>query len=145
MTLARRSPAAVSAAAPDPVEALLRELVEQVRGLRADLAERRPATSLSRVDRERLARLLPAIGGTLGSEPFNSSEICEHDAAALRLGRAGLTAKQLGRLLRRAVGTPVGGYLVERLGEEAGAVLWRVVQVPEFLEVENLFVPRGAL
>jgi hypothetical protein len=113
------------------VEGLLRELVAEVRGLRSDLT-RRPVPSLSREDRARLSRLLPAIGATLGSELFNSAELHEHGSPALRLVRAGLNAKQLGRLLRRAANTPIDGYMVLHEGTEAGAALWRVVQVPDF-------------
>lgn len=110
---------------------LLRQILTEIRGLRADLAPT-GRRSLSREDRARLARLLPAIAGTLGSELFLTADVCEHDAAALRLVRANLNAKQLGRLLRRAVNTPIDGYLVLHEGTEAGAVLWRVVQVPDF-------------
>jgi hypothetical protein len=110
---------------------LLRELIAEVRGLRADLTrDRRPA--LSREDRARLARLLPVIGATLGPDLFLTAELFERDSAALRLVLAGLTVKQLGRLLRRAVDTPIDGYLVVREAVEAGAVVWRVVQVPDF-------------
>ena len=97
--------------------------------------------SVSRADRMVLDRLLPAIGGSIGSELFSSAEIIEHDAVALRLVCAGLPVKQLGRLLRRAADVPVSGYMVQRQGTEAGAVLWRVVQVPEFPRFEILSVP----
>jgi hypothetical protein len=130
-----------------PVEALLHEIRDEIRGLRADLGkaitDRLSVSSLSRADRGRLATLLPAIGGVFGSEEFHSADICEHDAAALRLVCAGLTARQLGRLLRRAAGTPIGGYLVERHGVEAGAVRWRVVHVPEFLGNDKVSVPHA--
>jgi hypothetical protein len=122
---------------------LLLELVEQVKGLRADLAQHRPPSSLSREDRVLLARLLPAIGGALGSELFTSADVCEHASAALRLVRAGMNAKQLGRLLRRAADTPVAGYLVKRQGSEAGAALWQISQVPEFPGNEKVSVPHA--
>jgi hypothetical protein len=50
-----------------------------------------------------------------------------------------LNVKQLGRLLARAVDIPVSGYMVQRVGSEAGAVLWRVVEVPEFSRVQKPF------
>ena len=59
----RRAPAAATEATETTVETLLRELVAEVRALRVDLRERRPAPSLSRSDRAVLARLLPAIAG----------------------------------------------------------------------------------
>jgi hypothetical protein len=115
----------------DDLAALLRELIDEVRGLRADQAQaRRP--SLSRVDRVALDRLLPAIAGVLGSEWFLASEAVKHPAPALRLVLQGISAKKLGRLLKRAAGQPIGGYLVTSGGTEAGVILWQVVQVANF-------------
>jgi hypothetical protein len=126
----------------DPVVDLLRELVEQVKGLRADLSrDRRPSLTLTRADRALLARLLPAIGGALGSDLFTARELLKHDSAALRLVTVGLNAKQLGRLLKRGEGHVIDGYLIQREGLELHAVLWRVVRVPAFSTVENLSVP----
>ncbi len=62
----------------------------------------------------------------MGSEPFHAAELIEHDAAALRLVCAGLSARRLGRLLRRAADIPIAGHVVKRRGVEAGAVLWRI-------------------
>ena len=110
--------------------ALLQELVTEVRGLRADLRrqERRQAlpVSLSRADRALLGYLLPAAAGTLGSELFCTSELFDSTHAALRVARRGLNARQVGRLLRRAVGIPIDGLVVERVASEAGAVVWRI-------------------
>jgi hypothetical protein len=132
-------------AVSNPIEDLLRELVAGQRRI-IELLERRDttrATPLSRADRAHLARLLPAIGAVLGSELFNSAEICEHEAPSLRLVCAGLSAKQFGRLLRRAADVAIDGYMVERQGIEAGAVLWRVVQVPEFSRNEKVSIPHA--
>jgi hypothetical protein len=107
------------------VELLLRELLTEVRGLRADLRERQ-ATSLSRADRALLARLLPAIGGALGSEPFPSRDL-PTASPGLRVVLRGVSAKQIGRLLSRAEGVPIDGYIVERCGIEINVTLWRVV------------------
>ena len=105
---------------------LLQQLVAEVRALRRDLIRQRSAGStLSRDDRAVLDQLLPVIGATFGSELFNSAEVCEREATGLRLVLGGLNVRQLGRLLRRAAGTPLDGYLVERQGTEAGATLWR--------------------
>jgi hypothetical protein len=129
---------------PDPVVDLLRALVAGQQRIIALLETRhRPATGLSRADRALLGRLLPVLGGVFGSELFNSADLCEHQAAALTLVLHGLNAKQVGRLLRRAVGTPIGGYLVERVGVEAGAVLWHVVRVPGFSGNEKVSVPHA--
>jgi len=110
----------------DPVLELLRELVAEVRGLRADLAQRRPAV-VTRTDRVRLAQLLPAIAATLGSEIFTVHELFASSAPALPLVLEGLTPGQVGKLLRRAIGVPVEQLVVERMGDEDRRVLWRVV------------------
>jgi 5-methylcytosine-specific restriction protein A len=38
----------------------------------------------------------------------------------------------LSKLLQRGEGHNIGGYLIQREGEELHVVLWRIVQVPEF-------------
>jgi hypothetical protein len=118
--------------AADPVADLLRELVWEVRGLRADLTVRRePARhALSRADLALLGRLLPAWAGTHGSdEQLTSRDLAADPAPAMRLVLRGLSVKQIGRLLARADGIPIGGYLVERCGIEINVTLWRVVAV----------------
>jgi hypothetical protein len=119
-----------------PVEELLLAVLIEMRGLRQDLAQRnqdaRPVilnSPLSRADLALLGRLLPAIGGALGSELFLVRELFGHDAAALRLALRELNAKQVGRLFRRAEGQAIGAYLIQREGVELHAVLWRVAQV----------------
>jgi hypothetical protein len=122
------------------VAALLRALIEKIDTLTALVEHRRPASTLSRIDRERLARMLPAIGGVYGSDPFLVRELFESDKAAIRLVRTGLNAKKIGRLFRRAERQAIGGYLVESQGTETHATLWRVLEVPEFPPVRNLLV-----
>jgi hypothetical protein len=120
------------------------ELLAEVRQLRGDLARLQGRSTLSRADRRILSKLLPALAGALGSELFLSCELLEH--AAVGLVCKGMSARQLGRLLRRSTGVPVDGYLVERVDEEAGAVVWRVVAVADFLGGQNSGVPlAGAL
>lgn len=109
------------------VEALLVELIHEVRLLRQAHERDDSPSTLNRADRDALARLLPAIAGTLGSDLFTARELIEHSAPALRLVCVGLSARQLGKLLRRAHGQPVGGYVVSSDGLEVGAVLWRVL------------------
>lgn len=114
------------------LEALLRELVVEVRGLRSDLGRDRKArfsATLSRADCAVLSRLLPAIGGALGSEPFLARDLFDHESAALRLVLSGLNAKRIGRLFQRGDGQAIDGYLVERAGDELHTTLWRVVEV----------------
>ena len=105
---------------------LLRALDAKVTALDAKLDRllaRRPSAPLSRDDRSRLARLLPAAAGVLGSEPLHASELCEHESAALRLVCAGLSSRRLGQLFRRAADIPIAGYVVKDCGFEAGVQL----------------------
>ena len=126
MTLAAMSPR--TTATPNAVETLLRELVTEVRGLRADLRERRAAASLSRGDRALLARLLPAAGGVFGSEPFLTRDLFESDSAALTLVLRGLNVRQVGRLFRRGEGLAIDAYMIQRDGVELHAILWRILK-----------------
>ena len=103
-------------------------LASRVEALEARDAARR----LSRVDRDRLRAILPAITGAFGSSTFLVREALASDAPGLRLVLADVAARSLGRLLRRATGVPVDGYVVERVTVEDGAVLWRVEAVAEF-------------
>ena len=123
------------------VAVLLAELIDEVKGLRADLAETvwhmhmphgesQIRSPLTRADRLQLGRLLPVVAGVFGSEPFLSRDLFEHDSAALRLVCRGRNARRLGRLFQRAAGQVVDGLMVERAGVELGAILWRCVGVP---------------
>ena len=113
---------------------LLRELVglqRQTLALQAQILavlERRNGsdTPLTRADRDVLTRLLPAIAGALGSEPFASRDL-RGAAPGLRVVLRGMSPKQIGRLLSRAEGTPIEGWLVERCGTEINVTLWRVL------------------
>jgi hypothetical protein len=130
--------------AVDEAPAWALELLDEIRALRAELARQQGQSTLTRADRAVLAKLLPAIGGVFGSEPFLSSEVCEHDEPGLRLVCTGISIRSLGRLLRRAAGVAVDGYMITRVAVEAGAVLWSVRRLPEFSEGQNSFVPPGA-
>jgi hypothetical protein len=109
---------------------VLRELVAEVKGLRADWQQQHGRhRTLSRADREQLSRLLPVIATTQGSELFTTAEVLTEPSPALALVLDGISARALGRLLRRAVGVSVDGLLVQADGSEAHRTLWRVVQV----------------
>lgn len=85
---------------------------------------------LTRADRLVLLRLLPVLAGVFGSDPFTSRDVVDDPSAALQLVLGGRTAKQIGRLLRRATGQPLAGFVVECAGIEINKVLlWRVLQV----------------
>src|SRR5688572_24874627 len=99
--------------------------------VRVAVLEKRSNTSaLRRADGEALGRILPALAGALGSEMFLASEAVASEHAALRLVLGGLSGRQLGRLLRRAEGVPVGSYTVHAQGVESGSILWAVLRVP---------------
>jgi hypothetical protein len=90
--------------------------------------QRRPST-MTRTDRTRLAAMLPAIAGALGSEPFASRDLVADDAApALRVVCRTLSIRQIGKLLARAEGMPIDEWLVERCGVEINVTLWRIVR-----------------
>jgi hypothetical protein len=107
---------------------LLGALVEEVRGLRADMAhnrQQRPSPTLGREDRTRLAAMLPAIAGAYGPEEFTSRDLAEDESPAVRLVVGGLSVKRLSKLFSRADGVPVAGLMVQRQGADLPTV-WRV-------------------
>jgi hypothetical protein len=109
------------------LEAVLAEL-HVIHGL---LEARSQTPGLSRADRELLERVLPAVAGVKGPEWFTTNELLASDAPAVRLVLADLSAKRVGRLFSRGVGQSVDGYVVERGGEEAHRVQWRIRQAVE--------------
>ena len=111
---------------------LLRAILAELQALRAD--QRQRSASLSRADQAHLARLLPAITGTFGSERVAVWELFEAPAVRLVLDALALNARQVGRLLRRAIGQPIAGLVVERdEKKELNRTLWRVTApVDEF-------------
>lgn len=111
----------------DPqLAALLEVLIAEVQGLRQDLRrDRRSDRTLSRTDRDQLERLLPAVGGAVGSEPFTVAEALE--LPAVRAVLRSMPAAQVGQLLQRARGVPIHGLVVERVGYELQCRLWRLV------------------
>ena len=56
-----------------------------------------------------------------------------------------LSAKSIGRLLARADGVPIDGWLVERCGVEINVALWHVVSVSHRLESGTGFGQSGAI
>jgi hypothetical protein len=110
----------------DPqVVALLETLIAEIRGLRGDLArDRRPRRALSRADVDRLSRLLPALAGCFGSEPFIVAEAFAQPA--VRVVTAGLAPPACGQLLQRARGIPIAGYVVTYDATELHRRVWRL-------------------
>ena len=109
----------------DAIETLLRDVLDELRGLCTDLRTHGQRALLTRRDLATLRKLLPAIVGALGSEPFASRDLCTSPATHVVL--RGLNVKQIGRLLARAEGIPIDGHVVDRCGVEINVALWRVL------------------
>lgn len=113
---------------PD-TQAVLLQILEELRGIRAQLEPRQSAES-----DEAAARLLAAIWVEIGNRAFVSREIVAHAALpksellreAIIAARGTLNAKSLGKLLRRVEGRPLGGLSVNRLSEDRDGAIWEV-------------------
>ena len=112
--------------AHEPVAAAvtLDDLMRQLVAIRALLEDERRPTPLNRADHELLTRLLPAIAGAFGSEPFASRDL--FTAAGVRVVVRDSSVKRIGQLLGRGVGTPINGLVIERAGHELSVCLWRL-------------------
>jgi hypothetical protein len=98
--------------------------LQALRGLVERLLERRPAP-LTPADRDRLARILPAVVGAWGSEPFASRDLPTD--AGVRVVLRGLSIKQVGKLLSRGADIPINGLMIERAGHEINVTLRHIV------------------
>jgi hypothetical protein len=117
----------------DPARDLNRieELLLEIRDTLLRMEATQVPAKCSAADREILTELLPGIVGMLGSLPFTVSEILR-DPALCSIVR--MNAHKLGALLARAAsdGAVINGLVVERLGIEHGACVWKVVaRLPE--------------
>jgi hypothetical protein len=128
------------------------DVLAQVRELRADVARGNaelcalrlevqrvtqcgphgPPRPLAPADSELLGALLPVMAEFAPpSLMWTAGEIFaqadEPDAGCLRTALAQIgSARALGKLLRRAVGVPIGGFVVERIADCRDGALWRV-------------------
>ena len=118
----------MTAADPALLDAVRRIVREELR------AALQPAPArLGDADRELLEALLPATFDAADGALFNVGELYRHArlplAADLRAALAPIGgAQRLGKLLRRAIGVPVAGFIVERVGEDRGSALWKVLR-----------------
>ncbi|HXG54018.1 MAG TPA: hypothetical protein VNJ03_01445 [Vicinamibacterales bacterium] len=109
-----------------PDHDVLEDVLAELRALRALLeGSRKP---LRRADGDRLARILPAVAGALGSHPFAVRDLFDDDSPALALVLTGMTTKSIAQLFSRGADQVIDGYVVQRAHRELNAQLWRVVR-----------------
>jgi hypothetical protein len=104
-------------------ERLLQKLLAEMRALRADvqaLTRRRETVNAG--------RLIAAIGRCAEEHDFNTGELFNHSRfdGPVKDMIAGMTPKQVGRVLRSVVGKEFDGFTLERLHADANGVIWRV-------------------
>jgi hypothetical protein len=116
--------ARVPAPLTDPTVDLLQQILATLLRLEAAQTRRSSTSTLTRRDRRLLIVLLPPVAG-LGSEWHTARELLEEPAVQAVAGD--LTARELGRVLRRATGVPIDGLVVEAGDTEMHRMLWRVL------------------
>ncbi|MBB3020664.1 hypothetical protein FHR70_003750 [Microvirga lupini] len=110
-------------------DALLRVLISEVRGLRADIARQAGAP----VQADSLAALLDAIASAVGARVFTASELADFAEAAppekllTALHAAGGTSpRKVGKLLRRMEKQELAGWRVLQVGSDRDGIIWKV-------------------
>jgi hypothetical protein len=111
--------------------ALLRDLLAEVRALRADIAISKPRRAPSHADAVAFAKLLPEISSALPNVTFSVRLL--HDYAALNapqyfalrdaLASAG-GSRKLGRLLRRGAESDIAGFEIAAVAPSREGMLW---------------------
>lgn len=120
---------------PPAVEALLAQLVAEVRELR--LAVEALSDRHGKGADAASVALLQALWSHAGPRPFGVTELVRHaalaDAMELRVALGGMNARQLGRRLRHLEGRALDGLVLYRQGEDRHGLVWRVsaVQNPQ--------------
>ena len=109
---------------------LLKELLVEIRLLRADLASfRRPDHALEP------GSLLAAIAECAPDTDFTTRELVRHARFAEPMKELlnGMPPKKIGRFFKRIEGQDFNGLRVERIGSDSAGVIWRVYgdEVPE--------------
>src|SRR4051812_46656141 len=108
-------------------EALILELLGEVRGLRAELARAHAGAAVPVA----CHALLAEIAAHVGERAFTSSELLQHADTANAwldaLADAGAaTPRRAGKLFRKIAGRNLSGFVVERTGRESGGTVWAV-------------------
>jgi hypothetical protein len=106
--------------------ALLVEIRDEIRRLRADLAAKRVLDS-EQFAHDADAAIVREVAAFLGTGcAFSAAELIDGADEHLRSALAGLDASQLGRLLARAEGCDMGGVRVVRCKCDQNGVVWRI-------------------
>ena len=96
----------------------------------------RLTTALREAQRQRRAEqdheLVIAMARSVGALSFNTSHLWQHAAADGTLRQAfrvaGISSvPRLGKRLARLAGCPVAGFVVTRIGRDAGGVVWSIL------------------
>ena len=100
-------------------------ILQELRAIRQALERRQTPRD------DQHAALLQAIAQAAGSAAFTSAELIAHASVAGELRTAflascGLSARKLGRLLRKCEGVECGGVVIERVGADNSGVVWVV-------------------
>jgi hypothetical protein len=113
----------------DETNALLRELLAEIRGLRADLAGKETVAS----EAAGFQGLIEAIAFAVGDREFTAVELAQFSDAAPpeRLQQAlhaagGTNPRKVGKLLHRLSKLELSGWQVLRIGVERDGLIWKV-------------------
>jgi hypothetical protein len=112
----------------DPLAAdtaeLLRDILTEIRALRADLAGRSPRPDAG------AAKLVLCISRAVGARVFSVTELLEHAQVTPELRTALIAAvgaengRKVGKLLRRIEGMAFDGCRIMRAGSDREGILW---------------------
>ena len=103
-------------------DALLCEILAEVRALRADVELLATRGRLSRDERRLLEALLPAAAAIVGDSVFVASDLVEFPS--LRALLDGYSASSAAWLFGKANGSRIAGIRVERVGRDRSGALW---------------------
>ena len=109
---------------------LLRGVLAELRQLRAiiDPQTRAPQRRLSADDQAALVILIPAIWKAMRTQTFSVRALLDGASHEPDLRNAlatiDLNSRQIGRLLRRGIGSDVEGYRLSTVGVERDGLLW---------------------
>lgn len=106
-------------------DALLRQVLAEVRELRADVAAL-ATMQLGRGERELLAALLPAAAQLFADRAFTTRDVCRWPT--LRPLVHGLTPSALSWTFARSERVTLGEWRVRRIGTDRDGAVWQLVR-----------------